>query len=185
MNGLSADNKVVKYHTGTDKEDADIVAANNTEGDNIGGEKPCSDSLIQSEGDGPPKTNARIHAVQIWTEIRPSLLPIEDMMSFRVRKTADSMKSEQDVQIGKQLPPIEEARPAKGASEEDSEEEFYDLERSESDILQDVPPADGASVLGTGGGGSGISPESLPPWREELEILVQGGLPMALRGEVC
>ncbi|CAI9091040.1 OLC1v1025957C1 [Oldenlandia corymbosa var. corymbosa] len=105
------------------------------------------------------------------------------MMSCRVKKTTGSVNSEQIVEAGNPLP-IEEARPAKGASEDDSEEEFYDLERSESDILQDASLADSAGVIGTETGGGGSFPESLPPWKEELEILVQGGLPMALRGEL-
>lgn len=78
--------------------------------------------------------------------------------------------------VGKQLPPIEEARTVKGASEDDSDEEFYDLERTESDTTQELVSSTESF--------SSPALESLPPWKEELECLVQGGVPMALRGEV-
>lgn len=86
------------------------------------------------------------------------------MMSTRVKNKVGAVKREQDSSL-----PTDEAK------REDSEDEYYDLERSDS--LQDVSlhenPAQDAS-----------SPKSLPPWKEELECLVQGGVPMALRGEV-
>ncbi|KAL6536083.1 hypothetical protein OROHE_012927 [Orobanche hederae] len=51
-------------------------------------------------------------------------------------------ESHPDPGVRKQLPVLEEARPGKGTSEEDSEEEFYDLERSESDPSQEILSAD-------------------------------------------
>ncbi|KAJ0833583.1 putative Rab-GTPase-TBC domain-containing protein [Helianthus annuus] len=93
---------------------------------------------------------------QIWSHIRPSLRVIEDMMNARVRKKIDLVKA---------------------CNEEDSEEEFYDLERSESDPAQNVLSSDGLN--------NRIAYiESSVPWKEELECLVQGGVPMALRGEL-
>ena len=68
-------------------------------------------------------------------------------MSFRVKRKVSSVKNKQNFGMEKPLPRIEEARPAKGASEEDSEEEFYDLERSESDTIQEVPVADNVRTL--------------------------------------
>ncbi|KAL3520664.1 hypothetical protein ACH5RR_018813 [Cinchona calisaya] len=185
VNGLSPDDEGVKYHAGTGNQDADCVVENDTEEDNTCIEKPGSESVTKNEGEeGPPTVKAKTHRIQIWTEIRPLLHPIEDAMSFRVKKTVESMKNEQGFGTRKHLPPIEEARPAKGASEEDSEEEFYDLERSESDTIQDVSPTDNVSALDAGAAGDLAPPESLIPWKEELEILVQGGVPMALRGEL-
>ncbi|KAL3523424.1 hypothetical protein ACH5RR_016258 [Cinchona calisaya] len=185
INGLSADAEHIKHHAGTSEEDADIVAKSDKEEDDIGSEKPGSDCSTKDEGEeGPPAIKAKTHGVQIWTEIRPLLHPIEEIMSFRVKKAVASVKNEQDVGTGKHPPATEEPRPAKGASEEDSEEEFYDLERSESDTIHDVPPTDHVSALGTGAAGDAASPESLLPWKEELGILVQGGVPMALRGEL-
>ncbi|OIT03854.1 PREDICTED: TBC1 domain family member 2B-like [Nicotiana attenuata] len=126
----------------------------------------------------------KICQAQMWTEIRPSLQAVEDMMSTRVKKKVNLAKQEQDSGPRNHLPAIEESRPAKGVSEEDSEDEFYDIERSESldkselDSMQDIPLNDTAGHL------ANTSQESLPPWKEELECLVQGGVPMALRGEL-
>ncbi|KAL8533063.1 hypothetical protein ACS0TY_009352 [Phlomoides rotata] len=129
-----------------------------------------------------PATDGKVHRVQTWTEIRPSLCAIEDLMSSRVKRKVVLNESEPD--SGKQLPSVEEARPGKGSSEEDSEEEFYDLERSESDPIQDIIPVDSIPAPSVGTTGHATNSESLPPWKEELGCLVQGGVPMALRGEM-
>ncbi|XP_060186095.1 uncharacterized protein LOC132615509 isoform X3 [Lycium barbarum] len=122
---------------------------------------------------------------QIWTEISPSLHAVEDLMSTRVKRKVNLAKQEQDSGSRKHLPAIEESsKSMKGISEEDSEDEFYDMERSESldkselDSMQDIPLNDTVSHL------ANTSQEALPPWKEELECLVQGGVPMALRGEL-
>ncbi|KAL0382640.1 UNVERIFIED_CONTAM: TBC1 domain family member 9B [Sesamum calycinum] len=119
-----------------------------------------------------------------YGEIRPSLRAIEDMMSARVKKNASSIKNESDPGAGKPLPSIEEAKPGKGASEDDSEEEFYDLERAESDPIQDITSGDSVPAPTVGAAHHATDSESLPPWEEEMECLVQGGVPMALRGEL-
>lgn len=67
---------------------------------------------------------------------------------------------------------FEASIPVKPSIEDDSEEEFYDMERSESDPTPQLPSTVNAST------------EPSIPWKEELECLVQGGVPMALRGEV-
>ncbi|XP_057981839.1 uncharacterized protein LOC131167075 isoform X7 [Malania oleifera] len=127
---------------------------------------------------GSVAAEAKTHMVQIWTPIRPSLHAIEKMMSNRVKRSNLS-KIEPDNGPAKPLTPIEEARSPKGASEEDSEEEFYDVERS--DLVQDVPSSDNVSSTAASNAGD---VESLFPWKEELECLVRGGVPMALRGEL-
>ncbi|KAL8210665.1 hypothetical protein R6Q57_005102 [Mikania cordata] len=99
---------------------------------------------------------------QIWTQIRPSLRAIETMMNARIKKKISATKTEQDV-----------------GADEDSEDEFYDLERSESDPIPDVPSSDSVRVPNPD-----VSPESSTLWKQELEFLVQGGVPMALRGEL-
>lgn len=124
-----------------------------------------------TSADHSDKNGTKIHHIQIWKDIRPTLHEIEEMMSSRVRKKASLMKNELGAGSRKPLPPIQEARPGKGASEEDSEEEFYDLERSESDPFLDVPSSD-------------VVPTKDISWKDELECLVRGGVPMALRGEV-
>ncbi|KAJ0978183.1 hypothetical protein J5N97_013657 [Dioscorea zingiberensis] len=121
------------------------------------------------------------HKIQIWSQIRPSLSAIEQMMSVRVKHKKEVSKDEHDgVKVVNGLAPIEEGRPVKGALEEDSEEEFYDVERS--DIVQEAPSNDS--------GNSDLAPPNSDsqgpffPWKEELECLVRGGVPMALRGEL-
>ncbi|KAI3753060.1 hypothetical protein L2E82_25105 [Cichorium intybus] len=95
------------------------------------------------------------------------------MMNVRVRKKINVAKTEKD--HGIENPDFfEDSRPVKSNIEDDSEEEFYDLERSESDPTPQLPSSDGVNA----------APESPIPWKEELECLVQGGVPMALRGEL-
>ncbi|KAI3705176.1 hypothetical protein L1987_75410 [Smallanthus sonchifolius] len=106
------------------------------------------------------------HKAQIWAQIRPSLRAIEDMMNARVNKKVIATKTEQDV-----------------GAEEDSEDEFYDLERLESDPIPEVSSSVGDSVP-TPGVAPADSLESSILWKQELEFLVQGGVPMALRGEL-
>ncbi|KAI3949038.1 hypothetical protein MKX01_001475, partial [Papaver californicum] len=114
-----------------------------------------------------PIKNVKTHKIQIWGEIRPSLGTIEQMMSVRVMKSKKTLKSEQDVRTANQH----------GLTEDDSEDEFYDIERSDS--IRDATFSDTTSVSS-----DGISPEPCLPWNEELESLVRGGVPMALRGEL-
>ncbi|KAK8555057.1 hypothetical protein V6N13_103787 [Hibiscus sabdariffa] len=114
-------------------------------------------------------------------DFRPTLQAIEDMMSMRVKKKGILSKDEQKASRGKPLTPTEDARSPKGASEEDSDDEFYDAERS--DPVQDSPTS-GSGSTRTGGGADAAPTESLFPWKEELEVLVRGGVPMALRGEL-
>jgi len=151
------------------------------------GEDPYTDKLGSdvtpdnaSEEEGHLDAEKNVHRVQLWTEIRPSLRSIEDLMSIRVKKKGDLSKNEQEAPKVKISPSFDDAKSSKGASDIDSEDEFYDVERSD---VQDGSSSDGTSV-------SGIpvavdaSPLSTCPWKEELEVLIRGGVPMALRGEV-
>lgn len=139
-----------------------------------------SDELKQNDLEDeevPLAKPKKIHRILTWSQIRPSLSAIEDMMSARVKKRTYA-ESESE----KPLSTTEEARPAKGGSEDDSEEEFYDVERS--DPPQDIPSNDSVSAMSIGYTVDIATTESSFPWKEELECLVQGGVPMALRGEV-
>ncbi|GFP89741.1 tbc1 domain family member 8, partial [Phtheirospermum japonicum] len=127
-----------------------------------------SDDVSLSE-DYKEVTETKVHQIQIWSEIRPSLRGVEDMMSSRVKKKVNLLNNEPEPGLKKQLSTIEEP--------EDSEEEFYDLERSESDPILENLPTDGITNLDA-------HSENRPPWKQELECLVQGGVPMALRGEL-
>ncbi|KAF4382281.1 hypothetical protein G4B88_011610 [Cannabis sativa] len=137
-----------------------------------------STESVSNKEEKPVTEETKIHRIQIWSEIRPSLLAIENMMSTRIKKKNNISKDEHVNETGKSLPSVEEARSPKGTFEEDSEDEFYDVERS--DPIQDSPSSD--SIVG--GSSDGVPTESLFPCREELEVLVRGGVPMALRGEL-
>ncbi|KAG2592760.1 hypothetical protein PVAP13_5NG577600 [Panicum virgatum] len=141
-----------------------------------------------NEDDGPPGKNAedarpdekalrqqRPHKIQIWSEIRPSLGHIEDMMNSRVKKKQFS--SVKEGYTGDELHPDnpEESKPS-----EDSDDEFYDVEKV--DPSQEVPSADISNA--DSGTNRGADQEDYYPWKEELECLVRDGLPMALRGEL-
>ncbi|OAY74320.1 TBC1 domain family member 8 [Ananas comosus] len=108
-----------------------------------------------------------------WSRMRPSLGAIESMMSYRLTKRKRALYDGQKDQL---TSIEEEARPSRGSREEESEEEFYDVERSEP--IQELPSDDDGGVSST------IVCEPSFPWKEELESLIRGGIPMALRGEL-
>uniref|UniRef100_A0ACD5VK19 Uncharacterized protein n=2 Tax=Avena sativa TaxID=4498 RepID=A0ACD5VK19_AVESA len=117
----------------------------------------------------------RQHKIQIWSEIRPSLGHIGEMMSLRIKKKKQTSADKEDTTDGLQPVKTEASKPS-----EDSDDEFYDVEKV--DPSQEGPVADSANA------DSGINRSAIQegyfPWREELECLVRGGLPMALRGEL-
>ncbi|KAF5453485.1 hypothetical protein F2P56_028383 [Juglans regia] len=179
---LTEEDKKTK-DAGASEQEADTSSEKVVEGDDL---KLGSDDLAENGARKEELSSAKeikTHKAHIWTEIRPSLCAIEDMMSIRVKKKTNLLKYEQCTGSGKPLAsPIEEARSSKGASEEDSEDEFYDAERS--DPIQDVPHSDTVSAPATVAATDVVPPELLFPWKEELEVLVRGGVPMALRGEL-
>ncbi|XP_078446623.1 uncharacterized protein LOC144715562 [Wolffia australiana] len=133
-----------------------------------------SDSLkeIPLEKESASK-DKKAHGIQIWAQIRPSLRPIEHMMSSRVKQKNKGVEKEHDgVRKNLQLDTIEESR----HSEDDSEDEFYDVEKT--DPVQEAASENGSTDIFM----SSLDPNF--PWKEELECLVRGGLPMALRGEM-
>lgn len=181
VNGLSTEEDNTALHT---EKESDESLDKGVEGDNLNEKKPDSvpptESVAENEDVSPTRVT-KTHRVQIWAQIRPSLHAIEEMMNTRVKKKINA-KAEQDIANVKPPTFSEEARPSKIGSEEDSEEEFYDVERS--DPTPDVPSGDAVSASATGGAVDVAPQESLFPWKEELECLVQGGVPMALRGEL-
>lgn len=181
---MEEDRKAVS--AGVLEREADVCLEKVVEGNDLSSQKLDSNDSAENgarKEEVPETKETRTHKVQIWTEIRPSLCAIEEMMSIRVKKKSNLSKDEQGAGAGKPLPsPIEEVKYSKGASEEDSEDEFYDAERT--DPIQDAPASDTASAPATGAAGDVSPSESLFPWKEELEVLVRGGVPMALRGEV-
>eukprot|EP01018_Ginkgo_biloba_P019483 Gb_00844 [translate_table: standard] len=150
-------------------------------------EKRASDKLPKES----VKHNKEIHKVHTWSHIRSSLEAIEQNLSSRIRKTISS-GSNQDASNASRIPSVDELRllkfgsPTRSypvAAEEDSEEEFYDVERS--DPVQDASSNDSTVSDSAANTFSprGLLAESCS-WKEELECLVRGGVPMALRGEL-
>ncbi|XP_061996467.1 uncharacterized protein LOC133714380 isoform X2 [Rosa rugosa] len=182
VNGSSnaEDNKALQAERS--EQELDSSSEKGVDGDVLGDQKPGSNSPIKndSEMEELAAKETKAHGIQIWNEIRSSLHEIEEMMSIRVKKKSNLSKTEQDTRNGKPVHPIEEFRPPKGASEEDSEDEFYDMERSD----QDAPSSDSINASATGAASDVVPSESLSPWKQELEVLVRGGVPMALRGEL-
>ncbi|KAG9152473.1 hypothetical protein Leryth_024516 [Lithospermum erythrorhizon] len=186
LNGLFTDDKSTLLHVEADTKESDSNSKNGGEAEKITDENFGADDTngnVSDNEDIPPVPRPQTHGVQMWTETRSSLSSIENMMSSRVKRKFDAAKEQQKVLMKKNVP-HSEARTAKGASEEDSDDEFYDLEKTESDTSPDVSLTDIVTGVTTG-----ISPvmgsvELLPLWKEELECLVQGGVPMSLRGEL-
>ena len=138
-------------------------------------ESSAQDAGDNAKGGGseslPEKTSAGPRKIEIWTPIRKSLGNIEQMMSLRVEKKQYST-GKQEANDGTHPVKIEE-----GKLSEDSEDEFYDVDKV--DPSQEVHSGD------TGNADVGSrSHEETCISKEELECLVHGGLPMALRGEV-
>ncbi|KAG4395583.1 hypothetical protein GLYMA_20G244400v4 [Glycine max] len=147
-----------------------------------GGSDSAAENGSQKE-EVPPAEETKVHRVQLWTDIRSSLRTIEDMMSVRVKKKTGSVKDEQIIEAAKSPSHSDDVKSPKGAAfEEDSEEEFYDVERS--DPSPDMPVVDGTNASANGITADAAPPEASFPWKEELEVLVRGGVPMALRGEL-
>uniref|UniRef100_A0A0V0IVE3 Putative rab GTPase-activating protein 1-like n=1 Tax=Solanum chacoense TaxID=4108 RepID=A0A0V0IVE3_SOLCH len=187
INGVSADGSSSRPDTGSLLQKASSFSQNGDEDNNQTVEKCGSEGHLEGAIEKDDTTTSvvrKTHQAQIWSEIRPTLHAIEDMMSIRVNKKVNLAKNEQDRGLQEHPLAVEESGATKGESEEDSEDEFYDLERSESmdklDVgsMQDVSLNENISHLAT------KCQESLPSWKEELECLVQGGVPMALRGEL-
>lgn len=104
--------------------------------------------------------------VKTWADISPSLYCLDNMMSVRIKKSGN-MKSRSIRCESNDLPSIDEARSSHGGSEDDNE-------RIDSANAPAVETSSGDKLL----------PEICFPTKEELESLVQGGVPKDLRGEV-
>ncbi|CAL9236154.1 unnamed protein product [Arabidopsis halleri] len=180
VNGSSENNHVHPIESDKKKEEESNKGA---ERKDLNTDKPSSDLTPGNarEEDEVPNGEKNVHKFQLWAEIRPSLQAIEDLMSVRVKWKGDSTNGDQEAQKLNSLPSTDETKSSKGVSENDSEDEFYDVERS--DPMQDGS-SDGTSVSGMSAVADATSLVSACPWKDELEVLVHGGAPMALRGEL-
>ncbi|TXG49634.1 hypothetical protein EZV62_025509 [Acer yangbiense] len=177
VNELSLEGHDKTLHTEAKGEEASDSLVKVVEGDEFSDKKSVSDNSSENAAEKEEiqsTTGKKSHKIQIWTEIRPSLHGIEDMMSNRVKKKG-SLSKDEEAGRGKPPPHTDEAKYLKGASEEDSEDEFYDVEKS--DPTPDSPSTDSVAA-------DAAPLESLFRWKEELDVLVRGGVPMALRGEL-
>ncbi|VAH20097.1 unnamed protein product [Triticum turgidum subsp. durum] len=108
--------------------------------------------------------------VESWEPIRSSLGNIEQVMGLRVEKkylSAGRLQSKESTH----LVTVEESKVSA-----DSDDEFYDADKV--DPSQEVQSGDVSAEIGN------TSQEETYSLKEELECLVHGGLPMALRGEL-
>ncbi|KAM0881560.1 hypothetical protein ACQ4PT_032870 [Festuca glaucescens] len=114
--------------------------------------------------------------VESWKRMRASLSIIEKMMSSRVVRRNDTTNAISG-KVMTLLASIEEERTVEESHEGGPAEESYNAEK----VDRSQKGAPGASPSVTL---EGVNGESYFPWREELESLVRGGVPMALRGEM-
>uniref|UniRef100_N1R3Z9 TBC1 domain family member 8B n=1 Tax=Aegilops tauschii TaxID=37682 RepID=N1R3Z9_AEGTA len=108
--------------------------------------------------------------VESWEPIRSSLGNIEHVMGLRVEKkylSAGRLQSKESTH----LVTVEESKVSA-----DSDDEFYDADKV--DPSQEVQSGDVNAEIGN------TNQEETYSLKEELECLVHGGLPMALRGEL-
>ncbi|KAM0861953.1 hypothetical protein ACQ4PT_045565 [Festuca glaucescens] len=108
------------------------------------------------------------HKFESWKPIRPSLGNIEHTMGLRVEKKHSSAV---------RLQSKESTHLVKVEVSGDSDDEFYDADKV--DPSQEVHSGDSVNAE-TGN----MSQEETYSLKDQLECLVHGGLPMALRGEL-
>lgn len=124
-------------------------------GEDLNEEKSVFDVQKEDDADKEAPTEKNKSPVQKWAQARPSLDVIESMVSTTPHHSTST----------------EEMRPSNQEFDEDTEEVFHDTlvnhgigtPETEHDV---------------------ISPESFAIWNKELEVLVQGGVPRNIRGEV-
>ncbi|XP_074379246.1 uncharacterized protein LOC141720629 isoform X2 [Apium graveolens] len=119
-------------------------------------EKSIFDAQREEDANKESPTKKKKYPVQKWAQARPSLDVIESMVSSTTTHHLTS---------------TEEMRPSNQEFDEDTGEVFHDT------LVNDgiIAPETEHDV---------ISPESFAIWNKELEVLVQGGVPRNIRGEV-
>lgn len=116
--------------------------------------------------EAPSSQHGKPREVKTWADISPSLYCLDNMMSVRIKKSGNMNSTSMRCETN-DLPSIDEARSSDGGSEDDNE-------RIDSANAPAVETSSGDKLL----------PEICFPTKQELESLVQGGVPKDLRGEV-
>jgi hypothetical protein len=121
---------------------------------------------------------------QRWHSHTSSLSTIEQALR-KVRQSRTSRESGLSALLGGNGSDGGLKSGASGNGEDDeSDDEFYDVERT--DVVQDGSSVQDGSEQGTSDSVTRERDEDHQhPWAEELKVLVCGGVPGALRGEVC
>lgn len=124
-------------------------------GKDLNEDKSVFDVQREDDANKEAKKQKQNSPVKKWAQARPSLGVIESIIST----TTHHLTSTEEM-----IPPIQE-------SNEDVEEVFHDT------LVNDgfSTPETEHDV---------ISPECFVAWKKELEVLVQGGVPRNIRGEV-
>ncbi|WOL04662.1 TBC1 domain family member 2A-like [Canna indica] len=149
-----------------------LNVAGSEDNDQIGASGSDGSGEIATQNKGKLRT----HKIQRWSPIRSSLIAIEQMLSYRVKKLKQPSSGGEAAGRSRSCYTLngEErrgmSRPVRG--EEESLKKFDDGERPKP-----VQEASSSSCMT-------LNEISHFPWKEELESLVQGGLPMTLRGEL-
>ncbi|CAL4922117.1 unnamed protein product [Urochloa decumbens] len=115
--------------------------------------------------------------VESQRRVRAALSIIEKMMSSRVVKRDNGAKNNHRKDAA-QLASIEEEGMTAEVSHEGDPAESVSCVAENEELGQETPGDSTGTALEGGEDGSYF------PWREELESLVRGGVPMALRGEI-
>lgn len=157
------------------------------EDDRNDGDKQDEDCSEEANKSSKVETEAKpikIDINPIWSPLRPSLHGIEEMMSSRLKGNIHLVGNKKDSESShSHLPLIEEGSYTKMETEDDSEEEFYDVEKSDPSL--EATSTEGVNMNNEANMNSHAVSSSLHfSSGEELESLVRGGLPMVLRGEV-
>lgn len=124
-------------------------------GEDLNEEKSVVDVQREDDANKESPTKKKKSPVQNWAQARPSLDVIESMVSTTPHH----------------LTSAEEMRSSNQEFDEDTEEVFHDTLVSDGIIIPETEH-------------DVISPESFAIWNKELEVLVQGGVPRNIRGEV-
>lgn len=121
-----------------------------------------SQAVNEEEVGVAKRSNDGLRKFETWGQIRASLWPVERALCTRFKKGSHpSTNDDGSVQSA--------------GSGDESEEEFYDVERS--DTVGSPEVVNETSI-------SAHNDDEPCPWKEELDALVRGGVPMALRGEL-